>query len=158
MTPAEEIEKLSAQVKRQRDGHKKTNKELKEEKARYSVLASEYSLVLEELKSLKNSRPLAHIGRQKLEIDSLKKEMDSLIEQIDNLKDARAIDLEDRNYAEADWAHKNKLLQDRIDKLTDKLGQQFEQNRSIKKTILKTHIPENLHGFLEELSGDSSYE
>ena len=108
MTPAEEIEKLSAQVKRQRAGHKKTNKELKEEKARYSVLASEYNLVLEELKSLKNSRPLAHIGR--------------------------------------------------IDKLTDKLGQEFEQNRSIKKTILKTHIPENLHGFLEELSGDSSYE
>tara|TARA_R110002012_G_scaffold41576_1_gene113646 strand:+ start:428 stop:760 length:333 start_codon:yes stop_codon:yes gene_type:complete len=99
-----------------------------------------------QIQSLKNQRV------------SLKKEMDYLIEQIDNLKNARREDLEDRNYAEADWAHKNKLLQDRIDKLTDKLGQQLEQNRNIKKTILKTHIPEHLHGFLEELSGDQSYE
>ena len=162
MNATEEIQRLSDQVKRQRAGHKLTNKELKEEKARYSVLASEYSLVLEELKELKTTPALQQANNQiqslKNQRVSLTKEMDSLIEQIDNLKDARTIDLEDRNFAEADMIHKISLLQERVEKLNDSLLQQTMQNREIKKTVLKRHIPKEFHTLLEELSGDQSYE
>jgi len=136
MTPAE-IEKLSG--------------ELKEEKARYSVLASEYSLVLEELKALKGSKPLIHIARQK-------KEIVSLIEEIDTLKDARSIDLEDRNHAEAEMKLDIEILKERVSNLNHTVLQQTMQNREIKKKVLKRHIPEEFHNLLEQLVGDSSYE
>lgn len=147
MTPAE-IEKLSG--------------ELKEEKARYSVLASEYSLVLEELKELKTTPALQQANQQiqslKNQRVSLTKEMDSLIEQIDNLKDARTVDLEDRNYAEAEMKHEIETLKERVNNLNDSVYHQAQQNREIKKQILKRHIPEEFHNLLEELSGDQSYE
>lgn len=147
MTPAE-IEKLSG--------------ELKEEKARYSVLASEYNLVLEELKELKTTPAIQQANQQiqslKNQRVSLTKEMDSLIEQIDNLKDARTVDLEDRNYAEAEMKHEIETLKERVSNLNDSVFHQAQQNREIKKQILKRHIPEEFHNLLEQLVGDSSYE
>mgnify|MGYP003147729333 CR=1 FL=1 len=147
MTPAE-IEKLSG--------------ELKEEKARYSVLASEYNLVLEELKELKTTPAIQQANQQiqslKNQRVSLTKEMDSLIEQIDNLKDARTVDLEDRNYAEAEMKYEIETLKERVSNLNDSVFHQAQQNREIKKQILKRHIPEEFHNLLEQLVGDSSYE
>ena len=147
----EKIQNLESQVKRQRVGHKLTNKELKEEKARYSVLASEYSLVLEELKALKGSKPLIHIARQKKEIVSLKKELKIL-------EDARGADLYIWNCAEAEMKHEIETLKERVSNLNHTVLQQTMQNREIKKKVLKRHIPEEFHNLLEQLVGDSSYE
>ena len=151
MTPAEEIEKLSEQVKKQRAGHKKTNRELKQEKARYSVLASEYSLVLEELKTLKGSKPL-------MVIDDMKREVGYLKSQLKCSKEGRKTDGANYEYLEAEMKHEIETLQARVENLNHTVLQQNMQNREIKKTVLKSPIPEEFHNLLEELSGDSSYE